>query len=142
MEMIEGPAAESGGRLNLWLARFALLFCAIALWWLASLRIPVYILPGPGAVASEIIRLAQTPTFASDIFATLGRITAGFLIALAVGTPIGLVLGSSRFAGALFEPLLPIVNSLSSAIWATLAILWFGLSGSASLVGPRFSWCS
>ncbi len=119
--------------LTLWLARLALLGTIIALWWVASLRLPSYVLPGPVVVAAEVERLAQTPTFLTDVLTTLGRVLAGFGIALAIGAPLGIVLGSRPFAGAVFEPLLPVVNSVSSAIWATLAILWFGLSGVATI---------
>jgi NitT/TauT family transport system permease protein len=121
---------ESGA---LWAARLGLLAVFIAVWWFASSRLPSYILPGPLAVLVEIQRLISTPTFSTDVLTTLGRVTAGFLIALGIGTPLGVVLGANRFAGAVFEPLLPIVNSISSAIWATLAILWFGLSGVATI---------
>ncbi len=129
-----GNGARSGaGTPNFWVARFILLAMLLGVWLIASLRVPSYILPGPGGVAKEVVRLTQTPTFFDDVFATLGRVTAGFTLALAAGTPLGILLGSSRFAGAVFEPLLPIVNSISSAIWATLAILWFGLSGLATV---------
>jgi NitT/TauT family transport system permease protein len=117
----------------LWAARLALLGAVIAIWWAASARLPSYVLPGPGTVLAEMQRLALTPTFLTDVSTTLGRVLAGFVIALLIGTPVGIVLGASRFAGAIFEPVLPIVNSVSSAIWATLAILWFGLSGIATI---------
>jgi NitT/TauT family transport system permease protein len=131
-EKLERGRAYSEG-VALWAARLALLAAILAVWWASSLRLPSYILPGPEAVVSQIGQLAQTPTFFTDIGTTLGRVAAGFLIALVLGTPLGIVFGANRFTGAVFEPLLPIINSVSSAIWATLAILWFGLSGVATI---------
>jgi NitT/TauT family transport system permease protein len=42
--------------------------------------------------------------------------------------PAGLVLGSNRTLGNFFEPVLPVLNTVSSAIWAIFAIIWFGLT--------------
>jgi ABC-type nitrate/sulfonate/bicarbonate transport system, permease component len=125
------PAAPV--RIHLWFYRLALLAAGIAAWWLFAARMPGYIMPTPDKVAHEIVRLAGTPTFLTDVGITLGRVAAGFFLALIIGTPLGILLGSSRFLGAVFEPILPIVNTVSSAIWAILAILWFGLSGFATI---------
>ena len=42
--------------------------------------------------------------------------------------PFGILLGSNRAIGEFFEPVLPVMNTVSSAIWAIFAIMWFGLS--------------
>ena len=42
--------------------------------------------------------------------------------------PGGILLGSHRALGTFFEPVLPVLNTVSSAIWAIFAIIWFGLS--------------
>jgi NitT/TauT family transport system permease protein len=131
-EKLDSDGAYSEG-VALWAARLALLGAILGVWWAASARLPPYILPGPEAVLYEIGHLARTPTFLTDIGTTLSRVAAGFLIALVIGTPLGIIFGANRFTGAVFEPLLPIINSVSSAIWATLAILWFGLSGVATI---------
>ena len=49
-------------------------------------------------------------------------------IAVVVGVPCGILLGSHRALGSFFEPVLPVLNTVSSAIWAIFAIIWFGLS--------------
>src|SRR5439155_9400256 len=63
-----------------------------------------------------------------NLFVTLGRVCAGFAIAVVIGVPCGILLGSNRALGSFFEPVLPVLNSVSSAIWAIFAIIWFGLS--------------
>jgi NitT/TauT family transport system permease protein len=42
--------------------------------------------------------------------------------------PGGIVLGSNRALGTFFEPILPVMNTVSAAIWSIFAIIWFGLS--------------
>jgi len=49
-------------------------------------------------------------------------------IAVAICVPVGILLGSHRGLGSFFEPVLPVLNTVSSAIWAIFAIIWFGLS--------------
>ncbi len=108
--------------------RTALALLLLAAWWLASLGTPAYVLPGPEKVAARVIQLAGTGDLPSNLLTTLGRVIAGFLLAVAIGVPGGLVLGSNRALGGFFEPVLPVLNTVSSAIWAIFAIVWFGLS--------------
>lgn len=115
------------------LQRLGLLAFILAIWWIGSLNTPAYVLPGPLAVAQAVGDLAGTETFLVDIGATLGRVATGFGIALVVGVPLGIVFGANRTIGNFFEPLLPILNTVSSAIWAIFAMLWFGLSDMATI---------
>lgn len=110
------------------LQRCALAALLLGIWWTASLAVPPYILPGPERVVARAILLAQTGDLLSNLLITLGRVVAGFSLAVAIGVPAGLLLGSNRAVGSFFEPLLPIMNTVSSAIWAIFAVLWFGLS--------------
>jgi NitT/TauT family transport system permease protein len=38
-----------------------------------------------------------------------------------------------RRLGEFFEPVLPVLNTVSSAIWAIFAILWFGISNATTI---------
>ena len=115
------------------LQRLGLIALILAIWWVGASGMPAYILPGPVAVAHAIGDLAATETFLVDIGATLGRVVTGFGIALGLGVPLGIVFGANRVLGNFFEPLLPILNTVSSAIWAIFAMLWFGLSDMATI---------
>src|SRR5438876_11049800 len=50
-----------------------------------------------------------------------------------VGLPFGIVLGANRRAGDFFEPVIPVLNTVSSAIWAIFAIIWFGISNATTI---------
>jgi NitT/TauT family transport system permease protein len=123
---IAEPAASP--RRALILKRCALGFGLLAVWWLASLATPVYVLPGPERVFERIVQLTRTGDLPVNLVTTLGRVAAGFLLAVVVGVPAGILLGSNRAIGTFFEPVLPVMNTVSSAIWAIFAIIWFGLS--------------
>jgi NitT/TauT family transport system permease protein len=123
---IAEPAASP--RRTLVLKRCALGFGLLAVWWLASLATPVYVLPGPERVFERVVQLTRTGDLPVNLVTTLARVAAGFLLAVAVGVPAGILLGSNRAIGSFFEPVLPVMNTVSSAIWAIFAIIWFGLS--------------
>ncbi len=110
------------------LQRLALFCLVVVVWWAASLSLPVYIMPSPARVFGRIIELTSSGNLPYNLFVTLGRVLAGFAIAVAIGVPGGILLGSNRRLGAFFEPILPVMNTVSSAIWAIFAIIWFGLS--------------
>ncbi len=125
-----GSDAPGGKRQPLLTAmrRLALLLIIIMVWWAASLTAPVYILPTPARVFRRIVELSVSGELAYNLLTTLVRVLAGFALAVAIGVPGGIVLGSNRALGAFFEPILPVMNTVSAAIWSIFAIIWFGLS--------------
>lgn len=110
------------------LQRCALAAVLLVLWWLISLVTPSYVMPNPIRVWQRIVQLTASGDLPSNLLVTLLRVIAGFLIAVIIGVPAGLVLGSNRTLGNFFEPVLPVLNTVSSAIWAIFAIIWFGLT--------------
>jgi NitT/TauT family transport system permease protein len=111
-----------------------LLFGAIGLiWWYAARNVPAFVLPGPARVFGAIGDLLQSATFQHDVAATMSRVFSGFLIAAVAGTVVGLVLGSNKLLASFFEPILAILNTVSSAIWAIFAIIWFGISDATTI---------
>lgn len=59
---------------------------------------------------------------------SLSRGVFGFLIAVAVGTPLGLLLSEVRLVRRALGPLVSGLQVLPSVAWVPAAILWFGLS--------------
>lgn len=118
---------------SLVLQRALLLGLLIALWWYGASRVPDFVLPGPAKVLDALGQLVQRETFLTDVKATMGRVGAGFLLAVIVGTPLGLALGGIRVLAQFFEPILAVLNTVSSAIWAIVAIIWFGISDATTV---------
>jgi NitT/TauT family transport system permease protein len=121
-------AARGPGRASVALQRLALALLLLAVWWLVSLTVPSYVLPRPDRVFARIVQLTQSGDLIGNLMTTLGRVCVGFLIAVVIGVPGGILLGSHRMLGTFFEPVLPVLNTVSSAIWAIFAVVWFGLS--------------
>ncbi len=118
---------------SLALQRFALIAVVGLLWWYAASRLPSFVLPGPEKVFAALGSLLHSDTFWDDLSATLGRVFSGFALATLVGTPLGLALGSSPALARFFEPVLSVFNTVSSAIWAIFAIIWFGISDATTV---------
>jgi ABC-type nitrate/sulfonate/bicarbonate transport system permease component len=63
----------------------------------------------------------------NDIFTSLNEFTAGFLLALILGIPLGIVLGWYRRLNAMFEPFITMFNAIPRVALLPLIILWLGI---------------
>jgi NitT/TauT family transport system permease protein len=120
-------------RLGLIGQRLALAAVMIGIWWLSSLSVPHYILPGPARVWDALRLIEANGDLWNNLGITLWRVAVGFVFAALVGLPFGIVLGANRRAGEFFEPMIPVLNTVSSAIWAIFAIIWFGISDATTI---------
>lgn len=120
-------------RLDLIGERLALVAAVLAVWWLSSLSMPHYILPGPVRVWEALRLIAANGDLWNNLAITLWRVSVGFVVAALIGLPLGIVLGANKRAGEFFEPVLPVLNTVSSAIWAIFAIIWFGISNATTI---------
>jgi NitT/TauT family transport system permease protein len=121
---------QSKGRKIAPLFLFVLL---IALWEIAARTSDPLLVPSPMDTASSILDLARSGELWTELAVSLRRVAIGVFFGMVGGVPFGIILGSSRFAEALMGSMLPIVSATSSAIWAVLGLLWFGLSDSATV---------
>jgi len=120
-------------RISLPAKRLTLVAVLIGAWWLAALNVPHYILPGPHRVYDAFILIAGNGDLWSNLAVTLERVVIGFVLATLTAVPLGIVLGANRALGEFFEPVLPVLNTVSSAIWAIFAIIWFGISNATTI---------
>jgi NitT/TauT family transport system permease protein len=120
-------------RLDLLTQRIVLVAVVGGIWWLSSLSVPHYILPGPARVWEALQLIARNGDLWSNLGITFWRVTIGFVFATLVGLPFGIVLGANKRAGDFFEPVIPVLNTVSSAIWAIFAIIWFGISNATTI---------
>ncbi len=92
---------------------------------------PVYVLPGPGTVFTDLGNLIVTADFWDGVRLTMVRAATGFALAVLIGTVIGAAV--SRFAPlrAAIGSLITGLQTMPSIMWFPLAILLFQLSESA-----------
>lgn len=102
----------------------------IALWEAvcrAGLVDPIF-LPPPSAALGKAAAMLGDGTFWPHILASARRVMIGFLAATAVAIPLGIFLGTSSFARAVFDPVLSFLRPLPSMSWIPLSLLWFGIT--------------
>lgn len=120
-------------RLDLVLQRLGLVGAIVSVWWLLSTGIPHYILPGPARVWNALAQISANGDLWNNLGITLGRVGIGFIMATLIGLPLGILFGAHKKLGEFFEPVIPVMNTVSSAIWATFAIIWFGVSNATTI---------
>jgi NitT/TauT family transport system permease protein len=102
-------------------------------WELAVRLSHAQVLPGPGAVARGLAELLVKGVLHQHVVASLFRVTWGYLLAVAVAVPLGLLLGSSRRGEMAFGPLLQVLRPISPLAWIPIAILWFGVGDAPAI---------
>src|SRR6266550_2119828 len=119
------PATKTGAPL-LALVTPAVLIVVWAL--VSSARLfPSSLFPHPWDVARGVWFELKSGRLVNDAIASLFRVSAGFLLAVILGVPAGLLLGHSARARAAFLPLVNFFRSLSPLAWIPFAILWLGI---------------
>ncbi|KAB1144753.1 ABC transporter permease [Streptomyces luteolifulvus] len=91
---------------------------------------PAYKLPPPSAVWDEVLDAWLQGTLLDHIWTSVSRGLLGFLMALAIGTPLGLLVARVEFVRAAIGPLLSGLQSLPSVAWVPPAVIWLGLNDS------------
>src|ERR1700731_3305977 len=115
------------------LLSFAVLLAAYFLWDRAVLLSGCDIFPRPYEVFLRIVELIQHGLLLKYVVASLFRVSGGFVLAVLIGVPLGLLLGWFRPAFLAFNPLIQILRPISPIAWIPIAILWFKVDDRAPL---------
>ncbi len=111
----------------------AVAVAVIVLWHFAVMFSGNTIFPTPYKVLLGTIDLMHRGVLVKYVVASLFRVSAGFLLALVVGVPFGLLIGWFSRAFYAFNPLIQILRPISPIAWIPVAILWFGVSDLAPI---------
>jgi nitrate/nitrite transport system permease protein len=113
---------------------------AIAGWWLASRYVTD--LPSPARTWEESkIYILEPLTKRGEMdqgivllaYYSLLRVARGFLLGVAIATPIGFVLGVSPALTRMFDPIMQILRPISPLAWLPLGLVIFQKSEPAAL---------
>ena len=116
---------------------YAMLFASglvtfFAVWQVLSLSglLPRTFLPGPLDVLKTIVRLSYEnysgATLWGHLAASIRRFSLGFLLAVAVGVPLGLLMGWYRWLDDIVAPFFEALRFVAPIAWVPFAGLWFG----------------
>lgn len=100
----------------------------VTLWWLASLGQPPYILPSPVAVLDAFVRVAfETGELWLALGQTLVALLIGGALSLAVGVPLGMLMGSRKRVERAFEMYVSALYVAPVSALTPLFIYWLGV---------------
>ncbi|HEY2207084.1 MAG TPA: ABC transporter permease [Pseudonocardia sp.] len=113
-----------------WLPPLVALVLFIVVWqllWAAAFW-PEFKLPAPIAVWQAFTAEIDSGRVWSILWTSISRAVLGFLVALVIATPLGLLVAKVRVVRSAIGPLLSGLQSLPSVAWVPAALLWFGLT--------------
>src|ERR1700736_5986142 len=96
---------------------FAVLLIVYFLWDGAVLLSKSDIFPRPYQVFLGIVELIQRGLLLKYVVASLFRVSVGFVLAVLIGVPLGLLLGWFRPAFLAFNPIIQILRPISPIAW-------------------------
>jgi NitT/TauT family transport system permease protein len=102
------------------------------IWTLAALSglTQPQFLPTPLAVLNKFVELTSQPfvgyTLQQHLLSSMGRFGMGFGLAVAIGIPLGLLMGWFRWLDAIVSPLFDALRFVAPIAWVPFAALWFG----------------
>lgn len=101
----------------------------IALWAVATYGgwVRPLFLATPGKTLEAGVSLFLTHNFIVDVADTILRVVGGFLIAAAIGVPLGIAMGAFKPIEAFFEPFISFARYLPASAFIPLLILWAGI---------------
>jgi len=114
-----------GARVALGAAFFVLFFAAWTLATLGGYVSPTF-LADPASMLREGWNLLVQHGFAKDILVTIWRVFGGFILAAAIGIPLGMAMGAYKPIEAFFEPFISFSRYLPASAFIPLLILWAG----------------
>jgi NitT/TauT family transport system permease protein len=107
---------------------YASLPLLLLLWHLLAIVFPNRLFPSPLMVTQELWVLGTQGMLLSDLGKTLLRAGSGFVVAMALGTTLGIVLGRVRWADRLFSGWLLVGLNLPAIVVAIVLYIWLGLT--------------
>ena len=105
----------------------------LVLWSMAVRLSGTKIFPTPLDVAKAIAALADRSLLWHYIADSLGRVFAGYTLAIAIGVPLGFLMGWSASLARALNPLIQMLRPISPLAWMPLAVIWFGVSNAAPI---------
>src|SRR2546429_1139692 len=84
-------------------------------------------------IGSALGRMVLSGAMLRHALYTLYRVLFGFVLAGAVGVPIGILMGRFRRVERFFLPLVSVLMPIPSLAWVPVFILWFGLGNAATI---------
>jgi len=146
MARLSGSEAKSGNRFNAgsWQLDAVRIITAAAFFvvWEAGTRVGAlseFVLPAPSVILRQLWDELLSGKLTMDVQATLVRLFTGFLIAAAIGIPLGILVGRVKIIRWFCDPLISLALPLPQIAFLPIIVLWFGVGDTAKITLIVFS---
>lgn len=112
---------------------FSGLALLLIVWQCGVLVARTHLIPGPWQVLMATVELAGRGLLLKYVVASLYRVTWGYLSAVVIAIPAGVLLGLHKRGELAFNPLIQMLRPISPLAWIPISILWFGVGDVASI---------
>ena len=113
--------------------RLISLLALLALWQIAAHFGNPRLLPGPMAVFATMKSEAASGALFVALGATLARVAAAFILAMAAGSAIGYAMGRNAMVDRVADPWIIVLLNLPALVIIVLAYVWAGLNEAAAI---------
>ncbi len=106
----------------------------LGLWQGAAMLIASPVLPPPTTVLASLWNHLVDGNLLSSLGVTLGRVAVSFLIAMVIGTAVGILMGRSHGWDISLDSMLILGLNIPALVTIILCYIWFGLTEVAAVV--------
>ncbi len=112
----------------------------LGLWWTATHMgwVSRLFLPKPGQIWAAFVQAVSgeldDATLWGHFVASMSRVFGAFALAVALGIPIGILMGTSRVARGIFDPPIEFYRPLPPLAYLPLMIIWFGIGEMSKII--------
>jgi NitT/TauT family transport system permease protein len=105
----------------------------LAVWQALSMVNSPMVLPSPKLTLKALIYIIQSDRFCTEVLVTSQRFLIGVFGSIVMGSILGILMGSSKLVKRFVEPLIYFIQATPPILYMTLAMIWFGLDGRATI---------
>ena len=105
----------------------------VVFWAIVAFLAQSRALPSPLAVLSAVAVEFKSGELIFHLTATLSRVVAAFIVAMFIGSAIGIALGRSKQLNHFFDPWVILFLNIPALVVIVLAYLWYGLNEVAAI---------
>ncbi|MGR3592472.1 MAG: ABC transporter permease subunit [Limimaricola soesokkakensis] len=124
---------------TMWLSVVSILFLLFVWWAITALGLvkPLFV-PSPQAILAKFVDVWQNgftnTSFLEHVAVSTARVFGAFLLACAVGIPLGLAMGMSPVMRGLFDPPIEFYRPIPPLAYLPLMIIWFGIGETSKVL--------
>jgi len=106
----------------------------LLLWHLGVVYTGTNVFPRPFDVLAATGDLYTQGKLVPYILDSVGRVLAGYMLAILLGTPLGLLMGSRRDLATAVNPVIQILRPISPLAWLPVAVVLLGIGNAPAIL--------